>query len=125
MTKDVQCVILVLSVIILAGCNSHQSNCDHDVYELRHITITTDPADASVYQKRPLTREQVSLGQTPLTAVSAMVLTCDGFTRDSKQLNKAVVWIEKDGFETYKGFLETDPNESLGHHIKLKPLANE
>jgi hypothetical protein len=42
-----------------------------------------------------------------------------------EQVDNVVVQIEKEGYETYRGTLRTDPKETVVHTIKLQPKESE
>ena len=124
-------LILATALLLSCGCNNRQRFKYNYKTAQRHITITTSPSDASVFQKSFINNMWISLGKTPLSGVPVSVLTSAKFKnappskvhKTYQQLNSVIVRIEKDGFESYSGPLRTDPDEIVRHHVKLSPKA--
>ena len=121
----------IVAALFVTGCNNTRKYKFEYNTDQRHVTITTEPSGASVYQISFLDNSSISLGKTPLHQVPVMVLTRAKFKKASpakvnavhKQLNSVVVRIEKDGYELYSGPLRTDPNQTVEHHIQLRRQA--
>lgn len=99
----------------------------------RRITIHTEPEGAEVTQLRPLGQPSTFLGKTPIDDLSVAVMT--QFTMKHMPFGEAqdlmrhggnvVVSIKKKGYETYRGTLRTDPNETVVHTISLQPESTD
>lgn len=119
----------VIALLLWLGCSNNQRYRYNFTSDQRFVTITTEPSNASVFQKSFVDNSMVSLGKTPLKGVPVVVLTGAKFKKASaarvnnthRQLNSVVVLIEKEGYESYSGPLRTDPNEIIEHHIRLVP----
>jgi hypothetical protein len=124
-----RCGIIGIAVLLLGGCSNNQRFSYSFKSDQRHVTITTQPTNASVFQRSFVDNSLISLGKTPLKAVPVTVLTGAKFSKTSpsrlnntyRHLNSVVVLIEKDGYEPYSGPLRADPNETVEHHITLVP----
>ena len=81
MKRHVLLTFAAVATFFLAGRNGgHRSN--HTGTQ-RHVTITTDPPRASVYQVSFIDNSPVSLGKTPLNSIPVTVLTSAKYKRAS------------------------------------------
>lgn len=95
--------------------------------EVRSISIETEPGQARVCLVAPVTREVKELGTTPLADKQVFVMTVfeegDVSPGEKSRLfaerNTAHVIIEKEGYETYEGYLATEPGKTVAHKITL------
>jgi len=128
MKHHIALVAAIVAALFVTGCNNTRKYKFEYKTDQRHVTITTEPSGASVYQVSFLDNSSISLGKTPLHQVPVVVLTWAKFKKASparvnavhKQLNSVVVRIEKEGYEPYSGPLRTDPNLAVEHHIQLR-----
>lgn len=120
-------MVLGLLAVFPVGCRSSRGfHFDYKTSQ-RYISLTSEPANASVFQRSFLDNSLVLLGKTPLKDVPITVLTSAKFRNASpgranaifRQVNNAVIRIEKEGYESYEGLLKTDPEETLAHHVDL------
>lgn len=125
-------MMVTILALVLGGCSSN-SKCNFDI-ATRRVTIVTEPEGAVVTQINPFHQSSTSLGLTPIEDRSVMIVS--QITRmknmpyhDTKklmeQVDNVVVQIEKEGYETYRGTLRTDPKETVVHTIKLQPKESE
>ena len=101
--------------------------------EDRSITIETEPAQARVSLVAPVTREVKELGTTPLADKPVFVMT--SFESDEvspAELSRLFaergtvhVVIEKEGYQTYDGYLTTESGKTVTHKITLTPVPKE
>ena len=125
-------VAILIAVNLLGGCDPQKRKWSYNYsFDQRYITLTTEPSNATVTLVQPFGQSPVRLGKTPLQARPVAVMTKLKSTKNislSPQsyatfLNNAVVRIEHEGYESFYGPLQTDPNETMEHHIVLQPVT--
>ena len=115
---------LLIMLIGLFGCTSGPKYS----FEVRKVSIDTQPSGAKVYQLNLAYRNDTYLGTTPIREQPVRVLTdvkgqlsstvVDWMTSQIQMLN---IRIEKKGYENYEGNLATDPAKTTVHSIPLSP----
>lgn len=124
--------MMVILAFSLSGCSS-TPKAAFDV-DARRVTIITEPEGASVIQINPFSQTPTSLGQTPITDRSVMVVSKITKMKNlpyhetknlMEQVGNVVVRIEKDGYETYTGTLKTSPTETVVHTIQLHTKSTQ
>ena len=125
--------IIVSMSLLLVSCNNPNKRAYNYLFEQRYITVTTDSSNAKVTLVQPFGQGSVLLGKTPLNSSPVAVMTRLKSVKNIRvtpqayatYLYNAVVRIEHEGYESYYGPLNTDPNETIEHHIELQPLSDK
>ena len=130
MNMGMKFLLLMMAAVTLFinGCSSNPKFSFNT--DTRRVTILTDPEGATITQINPVGQPSSSLGMSPLKERSVMIVS--KITKAKKlpyhttkalmeQVDNVVVQISKDGYETYKGTLKTDPQKTIVHTIKLQP----
>lgn len=122
----------VSATLLISGCSSNPKG--HFNIASRRVTILTDPEGATVTQINPFNQPSSSLGLSPIKDRSVMIVSKITRMKNMpyhetkklmEQVDNVVVRIEKDGYETYKGTLKTNPKETVVHTIALQPKEPE
>lgn len=121
-------LMMVAVTLFISGCSSNPKfSFDFDT---RRVTILTDPEGATITQINPVGQPSSSLGMSPLKERSVMIVSkitkAENLSYHMaktliEQVDNVVVQISKDGYETYRGTLKTDPQKTVVHTIKLQP----
>jgi hypothetical protein len=115
--------LCLVATLLVCGCQSGPK------YHLgvRKISVETEPSAARVYQKGPLTRQDIFLGTTPLHDQSVSIIESvkgkmSGVRTEAllTEMGMVKVRIEKEGYKTYEGNLSTNKEETVLHTIKLE-----
>ena len=122
---------LILIAIIGGGCGSHSSTSANYQFDIRKISIETEPPGATVFQVGTMDGTRTLLGTTPIKEQSVAVTTGAKFKHVSpgemqriiSQVEMVRVTIEKPGYQTYQGNLATQHGQVKSHSIKLEPTA--
>jgi hypothetical protein len=121
-------ITVIASLCFVFGCQSKPSG----KFNIRNrkITIVTEPEGATVNQTNILGQPSTKLGVSPIVDQPVVVIT--EITKmknmpysETQQLMKAaggnvLVRIEKEGYLTYNGVLETKAGETVAHKITLQ-----
>ncbi|MBW8016475.1 MAG: hypothetical protein FVQ82_09830 [Planctomycetes bacterium] len=120
--KNAAILILLILLITISGCYTGPKYS----FEIRKVTIETQPAGARVYQLNSAYRNETFLGTTPIREQPVSILTyvkgklsstvVDWMSSQIQMLN---IRIEKSGYESYEGNLATDPEKTTTHSITL------
>lgn len=121
-------VIVLICAGLIIGCDS-STKLEFGL-ENRRVTIITEPEGASVTQLRPMSLGMTLLGTTPLNEQSVVIvskikkvhnLPYHDTVRLLEHVGNVVVTIEKKGYKSYSGILETKPDQTVVHKIILMP----
>jgi hypothetical protein len=121
----------VLALATIAGCSSNQRMRMNYKFDIRKVTIETEPAGAVVTQVGAMDGARTVLGTTPIREQSVAVTTGAKFKgispgeaqRIISQLEMVHVRIEKPGYQPYEGNLATERGKVKAHSIKLEPTS--
>ena len=122
--KNAAIPTLLIVLIVLSGCSRGPKYS----FEIRKVSIETQPAGAKVYQLNSAYRNETYLGVTPVRNQPVSVLTqvkgkvnstvMDWMASQVEMLN---VRIEKEGYQNYEGNLATEPGKTTTHSIPMFP----
>ncbi len=123
----------VLAAGIFLACSACSSAKRFEYkFEMRPLTIVTEPAGAEVYQTLPFEQPRARLGVTPIRDLNVMVIHSMTFEKmTSEQAQDALrycdnvgVEIRKEGFKPYVGFLPVSKGPAKEHRISLEPIES-
>jgi hypothetical protein len=120
-----------LALVAIAGCSSDQRTRMNYKFDIRKVTIETDPPGAVVTQIGVMDGARTVLGTTPVRDQSVAVTTGATFKGVSpgqmqqiiSQVEMVHVRIEKPGYQPYEGNLATERGKVKAHSIKLEPTT--
>jgi len=120
--KNAAIPTLLIVLIVLSGCSMRPKYS----FEIRKVSIETQPSGAKVYQLNSAYRNETFLGTTPIRNQPVSVMTkvrgkvnstvMDWMASQVEMLN---VRIEKSGYENYEGNLATEAGKTTPHSIPL------
>jgi hypothetical protein len=122
----------VLALATLTGCSNNTNTRMNYKFDIRKVTIETEPAGAVVTQVGAMDGARTVLGTTPVRDQSVAVTTGAKFKSVSpgqmqqiiSQVEMVHVRIEKPGYQPYEGNLSTEKGKVKAHSIKLESVPS-
>lgn len=134
MKQSVVSAIILGSLWLCSGCPSNDNwSYKYDI-DKRFVTLLTEPEGAVVQQLNPMGQPPSHLGITPIQDQPVVVITKISKMKNmsysqSETLLKLVgtvyVVIEKEGYQSWSGYLRTEADETLVHRITLQPASSD
>jgi len=124
--------VAIAASALIAGCSNNTNTRMNYKFDIRKVTIETDPPGAVVTQVGAMDGARTVLGTTPVRDQSVAVTTGATFKSVSpgqmqqiiSQVEMVHVRIEKAGYQPYEGNLSTERGKVKAHSIKLEPATS-
>jgi hypothetical protein len=120
--RNAAILILLIVLVVLSGCAPRYA------FEIRTVSIETNPPGVRVYQVNSAFDNETFLGTTPIRNQPVSILVrVKGKVNPTEmdwmasQINMLQIRMDKSGYETYEGNLCTDPIITTAHRISLEP----